>query len=114
MAYLNTYRIWQSFGGPEEGGWWYESGTPVQSLYLNQQTAEDYIQDKEWEDLKELYEKTTETYIQNSEDIYANENGYHFAPGSDEPSIYIKANEYSTIIEDHYAEDYPSVKPHYE
>lgn len=114
MAYLNTYRIWQTYGGPEEGGWWYESGTPVQSIYLNQQTAEDYIESKEWEDIKELCEKTVSDYIKNSEDMYANNSGYHFAPGSNEPSIHIKDNEYSTIIEDYYAEDYPSVKPHYE
>ena len=76
--------------------------------------CKDYIENKEWKDIKELCEKTVSDYIKNSEDMYANKSGYHFAPGSDEPSIHIKDNEYSTIIEDHYAEDYPSVKPHYE
>ena len=30
-VYLNTYARHMQYGGPEEGGWWYESGTPYQT-----------------------------------------------------------------------------------
>lgn len=31
MKFLNVYEIGQAYGGPEEGGWWYTSGNPVES-----------------------------------------------------------------------------------
>ena len=27
--YLNEYKIWREYGGPEEGGWWYNVGSFV-------------------------------------------------------------------------------------
>lgn len=30
--YVNVYRLEQGYGGPEEGGWWYEAGTPIASI----------------------------------------------------------------------------------
>ena len=24
-VYLNTFEVWDCYGGPEEGGWWYEA-----------------------------------------------------------------------------------------
>ena len=27
--FVNVYTVQQGYGGPEEGGWWYEIGTPV-------------------------------------------------------------------------------------
>lgn len=38
--YLNTYETWESYGGPEEGGWWFECGTPVQSIKISEENLE--------------------------------------------------------------------------
>ena len=116
MAYLNTYQIWQCYGGPEEGGWWYEAGTPVQSVYLGDQTADDYIEARDWEDIKDLREKTTLNYTEGREPkpIANGTGGYNFMPGSDIPSTYVRDDDYISVIEDHYAEDYPQQRPHYE
>jgi hypothetical protein len=27
--YVHTYEVWLSYGGPEEGGWHYEEGSPT-------------------------------------------------------------------------------------
>ena len=27
--YVNTYEVYRAYGGPEEGGWWYDIGKPV-------------------------------------------------------------------------------------
>ena len=38
--------------GPQEGGWWYPAGTPVQSIFLSDQSAEEYVEARKWEDIK--------------------------------------------------------------
>jgi len=30
--YINVYEVVQCYGGPEEGGWWYYAGTPIESI----------------------------------------------------------------------------------
>jgi hypothetical protein len=29
--YVNVYEVEEAYGGPEEGGWWYDIGTPLAS-----------------------------------------------------------------------------------
>ncbi len=35
IVYLNLYLIDQSYGGPEEGGWYYDVGTPLASVPIS-------------------------------------------------------------------------------
>ena len=30
-TYVNVYAITRHYGGPEEGGWWYNTGEPIES-----------------------------------------------------------------------------------
>lgn len=41
MLFLNIYILNQSFGGPEEGGWWYTTGEPVKiaATFFNLENA---------------------------------------------------------------------------
>lgn len=32
MKHLNVYRIERAYGGPEEGGWWYDDYIPLKSF----------------------------------------------------------------------------------
>ncbi|UCC74155.1 MAG: hypothetical protein JSV86_06230 [Gemmatimonadota bacterium] len=32
MQYVNVYLVDQAYGGPEEGGWWYDWGVPHVSI----------------------------------------------------------------------------------
>ena len=32
LVYVNAYRITRHYGGPEEGGWWFDCGEPLGSL----------------------------------------------------------------------------------
>jgi len=32
--YINVYKTSRVYGGPEEGGWWYDAGHPVSSIRL--------------------------------------------------------------------------------
>ena len=41
--YVNVYEMDRSYGGPEEGGWWYTTLEPIQSvLFENLKEAETY------------------------------------------------------------------------
>lgn len=31
LRYVNVYAVTRHYGGPEEGGWWYNSGSPIES-----------------------------------------------------------------------------------
>jgi len=33
-TYVNAYAVTRHFGGPEEGGWWYNAGEPLASVPL--------------------------------------------------------------------------------
>lgn len=32
IVYVNAYEVTRHYGGPEEGGWWYDAGTPIASV----------------------------------------------------------------------------------
>ena len=32
MPYVNAYLVDRMYGGPEEGGWWFDAGVPVESI----------------------------------------------------------------------------------
>lgn len=43
--YVNVYEIDRGYGGPEEGGWWYDSGTPVAAVPFDTlREAEDFAE----------------------------------------------------------------------
>ena len=40
-VYVNVYSVTRHYGGPEEGGWWYNAGEPVESRIVpNREAAE--------------------------------------------------------------------------
>lgn len=41
--YLNVYRVEQSYGGPEEGGWWFDTGEPLESVVVDSKEQEEQI-----------------------------------------------------------------------
>ena len=32
LRYVNVYMVDRAYGGPEEGGWWYDYGVPLKSM----------------------------------------------------------------------------------
>ena len=88
--YVNCYMIDQAYGGPEEGGWWYTVGRPVESRLADNE-----------EDAALMY---------NDRKIYWD--GHN----KDRPEIYSVLSEgrFTVLRESHYARIFPDVKPHYE
>lgn len=39
--YVHKFEVRQEYGGPEEGGWWYDAGTPVEDWDVEAYDSED-------------------------------------------------------------------------
>ena len=114
-VYLNTYETFQSYGGPEEGGWWYECGTPVQSIFISSDDYEEWIEKTPQEERDKLREKTTLTYTQGKAPVPIKNGfgGYTFMPGSDDPVSYRQENSFNSMFEESFAQEYPQERPYY-
>jgi hypothetical protein len=87
LHYVNVYRLEQGYGGPEEGGWYYEAGEPVASVPF------DTVREAEAEQ-----EKLRERFPEGR-------NRYSVAPRGDDFGVY---------IEGHFAAPFPEHTPRYE
>lgn len=90
VQYVNAYTVNRLYGGPEEGGWWYDAGRPV--------AAVPYLANGEYTAGK------LESYLQNTV-------GWH----SQYPlSSVLGRDEFRIHHEDSFPVEYPQVPPHYE
>ena len=84
---VTVHETYQCYGGPEEGGWWYTKGWPVQTIciFSKKQAVEAYIQ----------YSDTYEVW--------------------DQPDLGLSTTRtnYDINFSDDYAKVYPETKPHY-
>ena len=92
-AYVNVYHVDQAKGGPEEGGWWYDTGVPHASIPVSDWAGPegaDAVAAKwqAWCDAEN-----------DSNPHYTNTNG---------------VGEYRVSREDHPAECWPKERPYYE
>ena len=88
--FVNVYLVGRAYGGPEEGGWWYDYGYPVASV-----PADTWA---DAEDLKQRFERS---------ERYSNEgrrSRYSVSGGE----------EYQVCIEDDFAESFPQRTPRFE
>lgn len=85
--YVNVYEVGQGYGGPEEGGWWFSTGQPVNDACCTEETLEraELVAEK----LRDAYPSTR--------------NQYSVLGGED----------YSVLIEDHPPRGWPDVRPRY-
>lgn len=117
--YVNIYAVSRCYGGPEEGGWWFEAGEPVGSVPIEmteteQRALHTLITQREGEDIDpELYAKHIDSYLTEKarsvreayQDRYPRQSSYSVLGGDDD---------FRVCIEEHYAQPYPEVRPHYE
>lgn len=84
--WVNAYEVFRQYGGPEEGGWWFDSGEPVASKRFNrEETARVYA-----DQLRKQFPRTDKRY-----------------------SV-LGGEDYQVCIEPHPARSYPTERPHYE
>jgi hypothetical protein len=84
--YVNVYEVSRHYGGPEEGGWWYDAGEPIASIPCDTQAEADKVKQA----YRDRYPGTT--------------NRYSVLGGTD----------YVVTIEDEFATAWPTERPHYE
>ena len=88
FVFVNVYAVTRHYGGPEEGGWWFNAGEPVESHYVQAgQEGDDFIAAAEARAAEE-----------SSGDIYSVRGGV----------------EHSVMVEAHPARCWPARTPHYE
>jgi hypothetical protein len=97
--HLNLYSVRQNYGGPEEGGWWYESGVALGSVPLP----------ATWEWTGDIYEDDhlhLEPRVKSAHHeaarLLLNLTAMH------------DTHNYHISLEDHMASDYPRSRPRYE
>lgn len=84
--WVNAYEVSRAFGGPEEGGWYYDYGHPLQSIEVTGKTDDEVTEIRE----------QLRTQLKAHEDVM---------PYLDRLEVY---------TEDHKGRPFPLVTPHYE
>jgi hypothetical protein len=82
-----VHEIWQSYGGPEEGGWWYEAGRPVATHFVFSKKSA----------IKRCIELAKEFEVADQETIYDSRG----------------LTAYDITFRDGYGQPYPSERPYY-
>ena len=100
MFYLNEYRTYQEYGGPEEGGWWYSCGQFIQchGIFENAEGAKPdtaYQAAVAVRDSAEMQEYIDSKCVDT------------FTPSSPRHQKYV------LFIQDHEGADYPTERPYY-
>lgn len=115
-VYLNTYEQWEAYGGPEEGGWWFTCGTPLQSVFFSGEELEDFLERTTWEERSDLLARATNAYTKGMAPTPKDTGygGYTFVLGSDVPTGYHQDNNITSCFENGFAEPFPAERPRYE
>lgn len=90
--YVNAYSVSQSFGGREEGGWWFDVGAPIASVPVSNYEEAGAA----WDALAERY---AEEYGFDGPDTR------HLSTGGDDLWL---------CVENHFGKPFPSERPRYE
>lgn len=100
--YLNAYRVTRAFGGPEEGGWWYDVGEPLASVPLPAfyRSGPDGLRPRAVPDEEDLSRRRLETFFGTG----SSENQWRRLSG-----VWIVF-----VVEDRFARPYPARRPRYE
>jgi hypothetical protein len=118
-TYVNVYAMSRCYGGPEEGGWYYDAGVPVTSVRVE-------FTDDERDDLHQVivaalgedpdfvnglrYEKAWKRAVQFQADRIAEHLRERF-PETGKASDVLGGEDYRVVIEDHYGKHWSNYEP---
>jgi len=101
LRFVNAYEVGQCWGGPEEGGWWYDAGTPLASIPAR--TDEEVAQARAV--LFELFGPSFGLTTTGEKDEESDHRPRTSVIGDNDLEIY---------VEESVAAPFPTVRPHYE
>lgn len=90
VRYVNAYDCNRAYGGPEEGGWWFDTGVLLASVPVTTQADEDTTQLR----LRAIFWPRFE--------------------GNHNINSVLCEGQLSVCVEDELGHDYPTHRPHYE
>ncbi len=93
VKYVNAYSVSRHYGGPEEGGWWYDAGEPLASMPLPENATDEQVE-------------ATKEYLRTLL-------GWPKQPRQGRYSV-IGGDDFEVWVEEHPAKAFPETKPHYE
>jgi hypothetical protein len=88
--YINAYYVTKQYGGPEEGGWWYNHGEPLATIEIPTGASKESI---------EVIKGFLKVFYEN----------LHNPPSSN-----VNGYEVEIVIQDKKARKYPWTRPRYE
>ena len=124
--YVNVYDIAQAYGGPEEGGWWFDTGVPVASIPVELTDEErtdlhdDYMKEhghsQAWEVDPWKYKDWMDQALEDKAWAIRDEwkERYPFEMSQYTSVLSHRYDNYQVVIEDHFARPYPEERPRYE
>lgn len=119
--YVNIYEASRAYGGPEEGGWWFDTGSPIGSIPVE-------LTDQEREEIHalievvhgpadaldpELYAKHFTNYLREKAQAIREKYEERY-PNTGKRSSVLGGTDHTVCIEDHFARPYPEEYPRYE
>ena len=124
MSYINVYTVTRHYGGPEEGGWWWNSGAPYTSIpvgplyWLLERLPEAIYVPWIGKRYGDKRRRVLRRYVEVRYRIWRAITGL-FAKrfgALREGDIYsvLGGTDISVALEDHKAEVWPTERPHYE
>jgi len=110
--YINAYYVTRHYGGPEEGGWWYDAGRMAAQIPIEVDFKDQSSDDGQYCGL--FQNMTNKSEIRVIDYVI---NHLYDTLGSDAWGSISSVNggmEIRVALEDHEAESYPAERPHYE
>jgi len=98
FSYINVYLADRAYGGPEEGGWYYDYGIPVESRRVLSPAEGEVNPYSEYQEELEFMESRYYRLNQNRPEVHS----------------VLSEGRYVVTIEDEFARAYPYKCPHYE
>lgn len=89
--YTNVYVVGRAYGGPEEGGWWYDYGTPIFEECTEHETFDDAME------MKQAVQNAYNDYNESMPPISNLDGDGHI----------------DVYVEDHPAKAFPETRPYY-
>jgi len=113
LIYVNIYRVGRSYGGPEEGGWYFDTGTPIGAVPI---TVTEEERTAIW-NTAERHDKDFDYYLSDYLKKKAEAEAQRhrvFFPRTNKRSSVLGGEDYDVLIEDSFPQPFPKERPHYE
>ena len=113
--YVNVYEVHDNYGGPEEGGWYYDSGEVIKSYPVANQEEAEAVRTKLQQkySIEQKDRKPFGSVQLNNPDEKMSPDWEPTSQADDESQVHYEGK-VVVWIEDHPAKDFPDERPHYE